>query len=253
MQGKHIHLTPEGEVLVQKGEELLHQRDMVFNAIHSVNETGGVLRLGIPIGRGNVILPVVMPEFHKRYPNAQVELHEGHTKDPVYWLQSGTCDIAIFNKPTFAANLEYQRIGYEQMHLLVGRSSPWAEHVTYDEDNRAHIDMSILKDAELVLNMPWQHTGLVARRILHNAGIQEPKVKLMTKNLAAAYFLAATGYALAFLSDFHINRLSDGADVHQCVLDDPLAMMEVCIACPRIDEMSHLARAFSDLTKTFLF
>lgn len=252
VDGRRVRLTPEGEVLVQEGQKLLRQRDEIMGAVHSVNERGcGLLRIAVPMGRGSHIIPTCIPPFHWRYPKAEIQLVEGHSKELVAQVQSGACDLVVFNKPSFPIHLEYEVLGYEKMLLVLGSSTPWADYVSYDRDGLAHIRLERCANAPFVLHLPSQHTGQIERYLLHNAGIH-PNVVLETSNLEASYRLAACGYGLTFLSEYHINRLMTANETCNCVLDDPLSNMDIIIAYRRKEALSFLAREFLNVVRQVL-
>lgn len=252
VDGRRVRLTPEGEVLVQEGKRLLRQREEAVAAMNSVNETGfGVLRLAVPMGRGSHIIPTCIPPFHWRFPRAEIQLTEGHSKELVNQVQAGACDLVIINKPSFPISLEYETLGYEKMMLVVGSDTPWADCVRYDGDGQAHIRLEQCADAPFVLHLPSQHTGQIERQLFHRAGVK-PKVVLETKNLEASYRLAACGYGLTFLSQYHINRLTSGGETCNCVLDDPLTQMEIIIGYRRKGDLSFLAREFLEVARQAL-
>ena len=252
VEGRKIRLTPEGEVLVREGKKLLRQREEMMAAMNSVNETGcGLLRLAVPMGRGSHIIPTCIPPFHWRFPKAEIRLTEGHSKELVNQVQAGACDLVIINKPSFPIQLEYETLGFEKMMLVVGSDTPWADYVRYDRYGQAHIGLERCADMPFVLHLPSQHTGQIERRLLHNAGIK-PKVILETQNLEASYRLAACGYGVTFLSEYHINRLTTGGETCNCVLDDPLSQMEIIIGYRRREELSFLAREFLETARQAL-
>ncbi len=252
VEGRKIRLTPEGEVLVREGKKLLHQREEMMAAMNSVNETGcGLLRLAVPVGRGSHIIPTCIPPFHWRFPKAEIRLTEGHSKELVNQVQAGACDLVIINKLSFPIHLEYETLGYEKMMLVVGSDTPWADYVRYDRDGQAHIGLERCADMPFVLHLPSQHTGQIERQLLHNAGIK-PKVILETQNLEASYRLAACGYGVTFLSEYHINRLTTGGETCNCVLDDPLSQMEIIIGYRRKEDLSFLAREFLNTARQAL-
>lgn len=252
VEGRRLRLTPEGEVLVREGKKLLRERDEVVAAMNSVNQTGcGLLRLAVPMGRGSHIIPTCIPPFHWRYPKAEIQLTEGHSKELVNRVQAGASDLVIINKPSFPISLEYETLGYEKMMLVVGSDTPWADYIRYDRDGQAHIGLEHCADAPFVLHLPTQHTGQIERQLLHNAGIK-PNVILETQNLEASYRLAACGYGLTFLSEYHINRLTTKGETCSCVLDDPLTQMEIIIGYRRKEDLSFLAREFLEVAKQAL-
>ena len=75
---------------------------------------------------------------------------------------------------------------------------------------------------------------------------------LETQNLEASYRLAACGYGVTFLSEYHINRLTTGGETCNCVLDDPLSQMEIIIGYRRKEDLSFLAREFLNTARQAL-
>lgn len=247
--GRGIQLTAEGEAFVREGERLLREREQAVNAINSVGKQGsGVLTLAVPLGRGSHIVPAFIPEFQWQYPQARIRLFEGHSKELVNHVQSGACELVILNKPSFPTTIEYESLGYERLMVVVAADSPWSELVSFGSDGQARIRLEQCTDAPFILHLPFQHTGQVERQVLHNARIK-PRIALETKNLEVSYRLAASGYGLTFLSEYHIDRLSTEGRTYHCVLDDPLAMMEIIIGYRRRSELSFLAREFVALVR----
>lgn len=252
IEGRKLRLTREGEVLVEQGRKLLRDREDVLASVSNVNCQGyGSISLAIPVGRGSHIIPALIPTFHRRYPNAEIHLMEGDSRQLIRQVQSGECDLVIINMPSVPVHLEYETVGRERMLLVVGSQTPWADYVTYNRKGQARIGLQRCADAPFVLHGPSQHTGQVERRLLHNAGIR-PRVVLETKNLEASYRLAACGYGLTFLSEYHVNRLATGKETCNCVLDDPLSQMEIMIGYRKREALSFLAREFLSLARQVL-
>ena len=70
-----------------------------------------------------------------------------------------------------------------------------------------------------------------------------------TKNLEASYRLAACGYGITFLSEYHINRLKKGDETHNCIIKDKISNMGIIIGYKNKDNLSYLAKEFLKLTK----
>jgi len=71
--GKSMHLTDAGRALVPRAAELLGQMERIAEHVRGFSGTGrGRLRIGASTTPGYYILPPILGEFHRRYP--QVEL-----------------------------------------------------------------------------------------------------------------------------------------------------------------------------------
>lgn len=86
------------------------------------------------------------------------------------------------------------------------------------------------------------------RIIFKNAKIK-PHVILETQNLEASYRLAACGYGLTLLSEYHINRLMKNDESYNCLIDDPVCNMGIIIGYKNKENLSYLANEFLELAK----
>ena len=72
-----ISLTFAGEKYLDAAREILAINARLQNEIYEISsELRGRLRLGISLQRGMQLLPLIIPEFIKRYPHVQIELTE---------------------------------------------------------------------------------------------------------------------------------------------------------------------------------
>jgi DNA-binding transcriptional LysR family regulator len=248
VDGKSVMLTHEGAVFYEKGLQLLLERDKLLNDMNeSVHSGRGILKLALPIGRGSHILTEILPEFSRRFPEAEIRLNEGSSLDLVDCVEKGISDLVIINETSFPLHIDYEILAYEKMLLVIAKNSPWAEFIK-SVDKKYYVDMKNLKDAPFILHRAWQHSGQIERIILKNAGIK-PYIRLETKNLEASYRLAACGYGITFLSEYHINRLKKGDETHNCIIKDKISNMGIIIGYKNKDNLSYLAKEFLKLTK----
>lgn len=243
-EGNRILLTHEGELFVLEGMKLLRDRDILINSLNNSQKTGyGLLKLAIPLGRGSYLLPKVLPAFKALYPYAQIKLTEGSSRDLVSQVKEGFCDLVVINKPSFPLSIQYETLGYEKMLLVMSRESPYASTVSYNSQEQAQVRLSQLSSAPFILHQAYQHTGQIERCIFKHAGIK-PRIILETKNLEASYRLAASGYGLTFLSEYHIHRIMQGDETINCQVEDPITNMELIVGYRQKGELSFLSKEF---------
>lgn len=248
-EGKSIRLTNEGTVFYERGLKLLLERDNLLNDLNEASKSGrGILRLALPLGRGSHILTEMLPEFKKKFPEAEIRLTEGSSFELVDCIEQGLCDLVIINEPSFPLHIDYEILGYEKMLLVIAKDSQWSQYVKYNKENKAVIDMQDIVNAPFILHKRWQHSGQIERIILKNAGIK-PKIVLETKNLEASYRLAACDYGITFLSEYHINRLMKNDETYNCLVNDPISNMGIIIGYKNKSGLSYLAQEFLVLAK----
>lgn len=248
-EGKNITLTHEGTIFYEKGLQLLLERDKLLNDMNEAAHSGkGILKLALPIGRGSHILTEMLPDFSKRFPQAEIRLKEGSSFELVDSVEKGLCDLVIINEPSFPLHIDYEILGYEKMLLVISKKSLWAKYIKYDNENRPFVDLCDFLEAPFILHKSNQHSGQIERIILKNAGLK-PHIILETKNLEASYQLAACNYGITFLSEYHISRLTKNNETYNCHIKDPISNMGIIIGYKNKENLPYLAREFLNMAK----
>jgi DNA-binding transcriptional LysR family regulator len=93
-EGKKMHLSPPGRVLLDYADRLL---DLAAEARESVHDTKprGRFRLGSMESTASVRLPAPLFEYCRRYPEVQLELRTGNSYDLTGLILQGEVDAAL--------------------------------------------------------------------------------------------------------------------------------------------------------------
>lgn len=78
----------------------------------------GRLTIGIPVSIERYILPLVLPEFYKRFPGIEIVIEEKPAIKLVEMLVQGEVDIAILHLPIQDKGIEYDPISVEKIFLV---------------------------------------------------------------------------------------------------------------------------------------
>jgi DNA-binding transcriptional LysR family regulator len=100
--GKRLHLTPAGQTLLGYAERLLALADEARDAVQDARPRG-VLRLGAMESTAAVRLPGLLTEFHRLYPDVQLELRIGNPQTLAKGILAGELDAAFVAEPIAAA------------------------------------------------------------------------------------------------------------------------------------------------------
>lgn len=92
--GKKLSLTEAGERLHSYAVRLIRLHDEACAAI-SAQDMEGCVTLGASEDYSTTILPPILADFAKKYPNVKVNLHCGTSADLKKMLDGGDMDIAI--------------------------------------------------------------------------------------------------------------------------------------------------------------
>src|SRR3712207_2680284 len=76
-EGKRLHLSPAGRVLLGYADRLLDLADEARDAVQDARPRG-LLRLGAMESTAAVRLPAPLTEFHRRHPEVTLELRTGN-------------------------------------------------------------------------------------------------------------------------------------------------------------------------------
>jgi DNA-binding transcriptional LysR family regulator len=97
-EGKRLHLTPSGQVLLGYADRLLALAEEARDAVHDPRPRG-VLRLGAMESTAAVRLPEVLSEFHRLYPDVALELRIGNPEVLARGIFAGELDAAFVAEP----------------------------------------------------------------------------------------------------------------------------------------------------------
>lgn len=95
--GKHINgLTPEGELLAARFELILDEVSNVKSIADDFRHPdSGILSIATTHTQARYVLPPVINEFRKRYPNVQLQINQGTPEQIASLTDSGNADIGI--------------------------------------------------------------------------------------------------------------------------------------------------------------
>lgn len=95
-QGKHVSLTPNGQIVVRKAEILLAEaRELLELSLGLNNSLEGELRIGVIPTLGPYLLPLILKSLKSAYPKVQISLFEEPTHILEEMLMKRELDTAL--------------------------------------------------------------------------------------------------------------------------------------------------------------
>ena len=196
--------TYEGQHYLEVAEQILyaHKQAQIW-----ISETTHCLHSKISIGispsRSIQFLPFILPEFHKKYPGIQIELHEDH----MFSLQSlalkGEIDLALMVAELFCEGMTFIPLLRERFYLAVPPHSKADALCQTQLHSHGRIDLNAFVNELFVL---LHHGGNLRKRVDQYFSRQKitPKILLETTNMDLAYTLCHAGYGLTFVPEMCI-------------------------------------------------
>ena len=145
--GRSLRLTAFGEALLEPAQRILQQVAMAENSLANLREgVRGRLRVGV--------IPTILPywiaprivDFHKAFPEVDLQLVEDSTPRLVEQLQSGDLDIAVASLPVKNPDIICSELFREPLFLAVSKQHPLAGRPTVDLRAFADEPLLLLKE-----------------------------------------------------------------------------------------------------------
>jgi len=212
--------TSAGRLMYRLYEPLLRDFEKARNQLlQRADSVTGHVSIGLLASMSESILPEVIGQFHKRYPNVEVTVSVGYSTNLIDWVTSGQIDAAVINKPRGKLSLLVESLAEEDMLLVAGNSAPRLPST---------VRLSRLGDLALELVLPTKRHGL--RSVLDSAAQQEGLVlapKFEIDALGAIVRLVESGAFASVLPRMLVQRALKKGDLQACPILSPRIVREV--------------------------
>ena len=142
---RQIMVTATGERVVAHARTMLREADTINEiAQRSQDPEGGSVRMGLIPTVAPYLLPHVVPDLHRRFPNLELLLAEEKTEVALAQLRDGRLDVAVLALPVNDDQLHQESLFAEEFVLAVPTGHPLASS---DEP----VDASVLADEPVLL------------------------------------------------------------------------------------------------------
>jgi DNA-binding transcriptional LysR family regulator len=185
---RNVRLTSAGEVFLQAARKILRGiEDSLDVTRRAARGEVGTLQVGYAPGVEIEILPRVLREFARLYPEVDVRLLPLHTRDQLDALRQRRIDAALILLPASTDGLEVGRVRHEPLILVAPRGHPLArkreihlrdlEGVSYVHLARAYEPMyhdhilGLARDARVTLRVVAESAHLYDNLSLVAAGV----------------------------------------------------------------------------------
>lgn len=122
-EGKRLHLSPAGKLLLDYADRLLALAQEAREAVHD-EKPRGLLRLGAMESTASVRLPAPMNEYLRRYPDVTLELRTSNPQKLSAALLNGEIDAAVAAEPLPDAPFEKVPLYDEELVIVAAAGHP---------------------------------------------------------------------------------------------------------------------------------
>jgi len=121
--GKRLHLSDAGKLLLDYADRLLDLAQEAREAVHDAKPRG-LLRLGAMESTASVRLPAPLSAYHRSYPDVKLELRTGNTRQLATAVLAGELDAALVAEPVADAPFDKVPIYDEELVIIAAAGHP---------------------------------------------------------------------------------------------------------------------------------
>lgn len=192
--------TYAGKLFVESAYKILALNNELHQKIQDVADFKcGSFTIGVTHLAERYYLPLVLPQFRKKYPGIKIHLKAASLAELETALLKNTIDFAImlpFDNPHVA----YKPIFDMDVILALPMSHPLCKNYSCTGNDYPDLDLKQLANEEFIILQQGRSLRKTAFEACRQAGF-EPKIALEISNLDTAHALVAEGYGPAFLLD----------------------------------------------------
>lgn len=198
-----LTLTQAGEQYVKTARMILSLQENLKRDIDNLNHCrDGVITLGLSDMRATCLLPFVLPEFKRLYPNVVIRTTESSSRNVEENVRNGVVDIGII--PLFDYSSEFaSQILYDEELVLVS-----AQELSHERGSvRSWVSIEDVTGQDFVLLQPGNRIRKAVEVMFLEHGVKPRSVMDSTNNMTA-YMIASTGLALAIVPEAVVRMMN---------------------------------------------
>ncbi len=123
-----VYPTPAGQEIIARARKILQERERLLEFAQRVSHPlSGRIKFGIPPTLGPYVLPHIVPELHRQFPELKLLVREGVPKDIQKMVEDGTMDMALTPLPILPNKLHTEEIFEERLQVGMAWDHPLAQ------------------------------------------------------------------------------------------------------------------------------
>jgi DNA-binding transcriptional LysR family regulator len=172
--GKEVVLTKAGEVLYRYAKQITALRREAQQAIgHFLGKKSGHLTLGASTIPGEYILPPLLGQFKKQYPEIRITLRIGDTEEIVDELLNNKIELGIIGAKITHSRLKYTPFVEDELIVAVPKGHRWWR--------KTSVGVQDLTDEPFIMREAGSGTRISMEKRLHELGIVTDSLNIIAE------------------------------------------------------------------------
>lgn len=217
-----MKLTYAGEKYYLMAKEILDIYSDFKSEITHINELkAGRLVIGIARYMGMNILPKILPDFNKNYPNVEIIIREENTRVLENLVLGGNVDFALthVHKKEMNEKINYEILKEDEFLLVTSKGYLINSDKIKIKNGKSYVDLRDLEGEKFILLDINKGIRKVQDRTIKSYGIN-PEVVFTTKNFETAKRLASNGMGITIIPKDYLNIFSQDKSYDSFNLSD---------------------------------
>ncbi len=170
---KGLSLTPAGQNLFEKSQELLQSWESVLNSVNEeVSVAKGRIRLGCHTAVAQYTLPLFLPALLKNYPDLKISLTHGLSRHMTEMVVSSQLDVAFAVNPNRHPDLIIKELARDKVTIWVPQACANPDILLMEPSlNQSQDILSKLEKKGLHFKRTIESSSLEVIAQLLNAGV----------------------------------------------------------------------------------
>lgn len=183
---KGMELTKEGEMFfdyIKGALDLITSAENEFTSFKNLDK--GVVRIGISTTLTKLILMDTVEEFHKLYPNVEINIVNGLTDNLLLDLEKGKIDFVIFNEGLYDPKIF-------TIDKLCSLKEGFIYNKKYFKDNTNNLN-DISEYPVIIQNTNSNSRKVIDEFLLRQAIVLKPKMEVVSQDLVVEFTESGLG------------------------------------------------------------
>lgn len=188
---RNIRTTARGELFLDYVLEIEHKIEELREAVHQFDNSGrGKISLGCLPTTGAHVLPLLLTEFSRSYPDVKVQLREGSSPALAQALLDFDIDLAIIDEAGIRPGLQSSLLFREPLYIAL----PPEHHLSHSEN----LKLEDLKHEDFILMRREHGFHSIVVSALRNNGV-EPRVVYESSEIETVQSLVEAGLGISLV------------------------------------------------------
>jgi DNA-binding transcriptional LysR family regulator len=192
--GREIVVTESGKILYDHAKQIL---ELVDRSREEINELREVVKGDLVIGAstipGTYILPAIIGDFKKRYPEVNVSLRISNSKNVINGILDHTFAVGAAGEKKKDERVEYVELAKDKIVLVVPLSHKWA--------SVSSVAMNDLKNERFISREMGSATRATVEAVLKEKGVGQLNFAVELGSTEAVKEGVKAGLGVSFVSE----------------------------------------------------